>query len=279
MRPTLEKQLLIFGGNYLLDLFPNAAAAYSVSRRLRLGYTGPLIRIRESSGNTEKDFGTDNDGNLSTGAITAFLAGANGFVVTLYDQGGNGRDITNATAAQQPQYIANALNGRPVARFSSASDQRLSSVAFSAALIQPNTIYFVANVTKAVGADSYLYDGLSAGNRNSLRRQSAENLVAFSGTDLALKYAITSPLAYTIWCTIFNGASSALYANEVLKSSANPGTNPMNGLRVGINSAQTAGVGLTGDVAEIIIYSGSHNVGQRGVVERSLASAYAIALG
>jgi len=38
----------------LLDLYPNAAAAYSV-RKLRSAYTGSAIRVRRSSDNTEQD--------------------------------------------------------------------------------------------------------------------------------------------------------------------------------------------------------------------------------
>ena len=40
----------------LLDLYPSAAAAYSV-RKLSNGYSGSAIRVRRSSDNTEQDIG------------------------------------------------------------------------------------------------------------------------------------------------------------------------------------------------------------------------------
>lgn len=89
----------------LLDLYPNAAAAYSL-RKLRDLYTGSAIRIRRSSDNTEQDIGFDILGNLNTSALTTFCGSGNGFVTTWYDQSGNGLNVTQTTAANQPQIVS-----------------------------------------------------------------------------------------------------------------------------------------------------------------------------
>ena len=89
----------------LLDLYPNAAAAYSL-RKLRTLYTGSAIRVRRSSDNTEQDIGF-NGINLDTSSLTSFCGSGNGFVTTWYDQSGNNLNFYNSTAVYQPQVYSN----------------------------------------------------------------------------------------------------------------------------------------------------------------------------
>ena len=87
----------------LLDLYPDAAAAYSL-RKLRTAYTGSAVRVRRSSDNTEQDIGFVS-GQLDTVSLLAFCGSANGFVTTWYDQSGSARDATQTTQASQPQIV------------------------------------------------------------------------------------------------------------------------------------------------------------------------------
>jgi hypothetical protein len=96
-------------GNYVLDAFPGAVAAYSL-RKLRYNYKGPVIRVRRSSDNAELNIGFDGDGigsRLDERALLAFVGNANGFVTMWYDQSGNGMDQTRVTANEQPQIVTN----------------------------------------------------------------------------------------------------------------------------------------------------------------------------
>ena len=109
----------------LIDTYEGAAAAYSV-RKLSQWYTGSCMRIREDSDNTETDIGFDSNGDLDTAAIASHCGSANGYVVTWYDQSGNGQDVTQATAANQPQiYNGTAVltdNGKPCVEFDGSND-------------------------------------------------------------------------------------------------------------------------------------------------------------
>jgi hypothetical protein len=87
----------------LLDLFPNAAVAYSL-RKLRTAYSGSAIRVRRSSDNTEQNIGFVGN-NLDTASLLAFCGAGNGFVTTWYDQSGNNRNATQATAGNQPRIV------------------------------------------------------------------------------------------------------------------------------------------------------------------------------
>lgn len=104
----------------LLDMYPGAAAAYS-TRLLSNAYAGPAIRVRRSDDNAESDIGFDASGNLNETELTTFVGAASGFVTTWYDQSGNARNATQATAANQPRIVnagvVDKVNGRVSPRF------------------------------------------------------------------------------------------------------------------------------------------------------------------
>jgi hypothetical protein len=120
---TLAAELTV-GGALLLDLYPNAAAAYSL-RKLRTAYAGSAIKVRRSSDNTEQDIGFVNN-VLDESALTTFCGVGNGFVTTWYDQSGNARNATQSTAANQPQIVSsgNVLlqNSKPSLLFDGSND-------------------------------------------------------------------------------------------------------------------------------------------------------------
>ena len=103
---------------FLLDLFPDAAAAFSF-RKLRAAYSGAAIRVRRSSDNAEQDIGFDANNDLDTAALLDFVGSGNGFVTKYYDQGLLGADSQNTDFVRQ-QRIVNAgvlqtRNGKPCA--------------------------------------------------------------------------------------------------------------------------------------------------------------------
>jgi hypothetical protein len=88
----------------LLDLYPNAAVAYSL-RKLRTAYSGNAIRVRRSSDNAEQDINFVG-GDLDTSSLLTFCGAGNGFVTTWYDQSTNANNATQATAASQAQIVS-----------------------------------------------------------------------------------------------------------------------------------------------------------------------------
>lgn len=87
-----------------------AARAYSAARKITSNYTGPLIRLRRFSDSQEQDIGfVSGTGELDTAAIATFLAGSvSADVVTLYDQSGNGRHLSQPIIGNRYRF---ALNG------------------------------------------------------------------------------------------------------------------------------------------------------------------------
>lgn len=69
------------------------------------GWRGPCVNVRNVQTGATKDIGFK-DGLLNREALRAFLGDALGEVVTWYDQTGNGRHLTQATAANRPMISA-----------------------------------------------------------------------------------------------------------------------------------------------------------------------------
>lgn len=153
----------------LLDLYPNAAAAYSV-RKLRTAYTGSAIRVRRSSDNAEQNIGFTALGNLDTTSLTSFCGSSNGFVTTWYDQSGNGLNVTQTTAANQPQIVSSGSvilqNSKPAIYFDGINDV-LNGIALSNYITAStfsniavfNPIALTTNSGAMEGNDAYWMDG------------------------------------------------------------------------------------------------------------------------
>lgn len=116
------------GGSLLLDIYPSAAAAFSL-RKLRTAYTGAAIRVRRSSDNTETDIGFVAN-ELDTVALLSFVGANNGFVTIWYDQSGNGRNGVQATTTNQPTIVTlgvvETVNTKPSIKFVSANSTRFT---------------------------------------------------------------------------------------------------------------------------------------------------------
>lgn len=82
----------------------SAAVAYSV-RKLRSAYSGSALRVRRSSDSTEQDIGFSGN-DLDAASLASFCSGTDGFVVRWYDQSGNARNATQATASKQPKIVS-----------------------------------------------------------------------------------------------------------------------------------------------------------------------------
>lgn len=101
------------------------ARAYAL-RKIITAYSGAVMRVRRDSDNTEQDV-------ASMGEAVAFVGSASGYIVTWYDQSGNSRDVTQATAAKQPRIInagtMEQIGSRPAVRFDNTDDILVGSSA------------------------------------------------------------------------------------------------------------------------------------------------------
>lgn len=171
----------------LLDLFPNAAAAYSL-RKLRAAYSGSAVRVRKevSLVSSETDIGFLADGSLDTVSLLAFASDADSgdvFVVTWYDQSLS-NDATQSTAANQPKIVSGGSlvteSGKAAVNFDGVDD----SLTGAAKTTMNNTAIFTV-----IKSDSNTQDAVFI--QNTL---DANNLVALGLGNIGSNNAIGSRL-------------------------------------------------------------------------------------
>lgn len=124
------------GGGFtgLLDTYTGATVAYSV-RLLSSTYSGALVRIRRSSDNAEKDFYPDTSNELSMSSedgagtsLSTWISTDSGYIVTWYDQSGNGNNLARTVASNQPRIVnagtleTSGYNSKPAIYFDGTDD-------------------------------------------------------------------------------------------------------------------------------------------------------------
>lgn len=265
-----------------LDVVGSATAAFSL-RKLRAAYAGSAIRVRRSSDNTEADIGFDSSGNLDTAALLVHTGSNDGFVVTWYDQSGNGLDATQATTTVQPR-IVNAgtvetmLGGKPALRFSGQNNNvRLANASFS--LTNPFSVYVFGNCwnTRIVGSlgAAGVFVGSSANAltamlvdpnpepRLTTRHQADSNGQQISSMrDYAMVF-IANPSGST--ATSSNGANGTF---TTVSTAA--GTLTWSGLEIGCVGGGSLDHG--GHINEIIVYPTNHGTNNRDVLNSNQMS-------
>jgi len=241
----------------LLNLYPSAAAAYSV-RLLRTAYTGSAIRVRRTD-LTEQNIGFVN-GNLDTTALLAFTGtGAldNGFITTWYDQSGNGINAIQTTALNQPQIVSSGAvilnNLKPSIQFDGVNDNFLLSTTISTT----NSIYSIFDVSTYTVSGLGISNTIIGGNIGSIQTRYADITnfdVIKTQQVLIISDNSRSINNQYLNSTFTKNTGNSNYANNVLKVSntINPAfSQPI--LKIG---ASTSGIEfMRGTIQEVVIYT------------------------
>jgi len=142
-----------------LDTFSTPSGAYSF-RKLRSAYAGSAVKLQRVD-TTTQDIGFVG-GDFDTAAATAFCTTAC-TVQTWYDQSGNGRNLTQATAANQPPLIFNCVGALPCFEMLSGGHS-LSTVDTITPATGTVSFSAVANRVTGTGACTWLREN-GAANR------------------------------------------------------------------------------------------------------------------
>jgi len=175
------------GTGLILDLYPSAHHAYSL-RKLRTLYTGAALRVRRTVGATTVIVDVNFDTTTGAVALTSLIslppvsgtttattlgqfaaiagygtpdagvpANQNIFVVTWFDQSGNGKNPTQATPGNQPRLVSSTTadlersGGKVAVRFTKASGESLS-MADTTANINNMSSYWVGQFVGTTGS-------------------------------------------------------------------------------------------------------------------------------
>lgn len=259
----------------LLDDADNLVAAWSPARRLLTSYTGNLVRLRRDSDDAEQAFGYDSAGELNAAAITAWAAGSDVFVVTLYDQIGSANP-TQATAAAQPQLALDAQNGH-AAMLCDGSDDFLQA-AYSAPRSQPYHLYAAVKLDAAAvndAANHYISDGDDAAARSIIAQYNTPNPDAwamFAGVWTASATATDSD--FHVLTALYNGGSSRLRLDATQIATGNAGAHNADGLTIG--AAFNGGSPWKGYIGAVVIADPNHSDAVRDALEVALIDYWGI---
>ena len=233
----------------LLDLYPSAAAAYSL-RKLRTAYSGSAIRVRRSSDNAEQDIGFSS-GNLDTSALTTFCGGTNGFVTTWYDQSGNANNSAQSTAANQPQIVSSGsvilTNTKPAMTFSGTSNYFQFSSNFAS--FNDTSIFNVAAPSTYAGAAANarfydLYDGtyhIQYLRDSATSNLKVKNTLWQSSVDATEFTTQSAPTTQFLSSVLALSSSNDLHFNNTIQSKVSS-----------INVGSAGSIGVIGQRADIL---------------------------
>ena len=262
---TLKKDSVAAG---LLDAYGGAAAAYSL-RRLSANYTGPVVRVRRSSDNTEQDFTA---AQVPDGTLTTFCGAGNGFVRTWYDQSGNDRHAQQATTSNQPRVVATGTletkgtNSRPSIRFISASSTNLKTSAFGGWDV--DSMFIAASTT----LEDFIADGNSTNNLSVYAPSPSGSLRLFAGL-VVVESALITLGALSLINTIANSAGTDTLAVNTDTRTGQYGSNKRDGLTIGASALPSDF--CDGSISEIIIYPFDHSA-NRLPINSNINTHYAI---
>jgi hypothetical protein len=191
-----------------------------------------------------------------------------GAISQLVDISGNGYNANSG--ANKAALIQNSWNGKPVIRFTRSQNNYYRTAPFGP-YSQPNTLFVVWK--KTFSDFGTICDGLiTTSVRNGLRHSGLQ-MNAFAGGGVA--YDVPAP--FSILSTIvYNGGSSSIFENGVLKNTGNIGALANGGLTIGTLANEQPAYALEGDLAEIIIYNNLFTDSERQQIESYLMTKYAL---
>lgn len=218
------------------------------------------------------------------------LANNNDNVQQWNDRSGNGRNATQGTVGNRPNYITNALNGNPVIRFSSTALDRLVSTGLTTG--NSASVWTIASYSSLPSANPGILQaspaglsgstgaadkviGIWVGNDNNVWGRGVQS----DNTQRNISKSITlSANNHFIINTIYRSNRIDQYVNNL--ASGNFGTH--NGtLRswTDVSIGRQGAESWNGDLSEIIMFAIEVNSAQRIIIDNYLAAKYGLALG
>ena len=208
---------------------------------------------------------------------------SSGAVSALADLSGNNHNATQATAANQPTWVASAFGGSPAVRFNGTSSLmpmsgNLGNFAQGLAIFvvaQSNRTDSAAEELLSLTGSSYQELHLYRGSSDYALRYRYRSGEYVSGEVVARKEEV--PGVPRIWEATHVGTTARLLRNGIEVSAA-----PMTTLSATDLTGNTLGAGgmgspFSGDIAEVLILKGALSMTERRSVESYLASKYHLA--
>lgn len=242
------------------DGIGNIAIAVGL-HRLRSDYNGPALQVRRASDNQVQDIGFFGN-DIDIAALNTFLNGSQGYCSILYDQSGNGRNVAQASATNQPLFVGSGLNGKPVLHFNTSQFMAKNTV-FS-------TPYTIVSYARQTGTNRQRLISSISNNWLLGWWSGVSDVAYFNGwVSNSSSVADNNPVVYS---ATGSGSLSSVYKNGTLLYSngnglAAPGGIQLNGWN-GLNELSDC------DIMDVVIVSAVLSDVQRGNMETMISNYY-----
>ena len=211
-------------------------------------------------------------GDFGAEAVLSFVGGGSGFVTTLYDQSGNGRNATQTTAGSQPRIVNNGVlqteGGKPAILLDGVDDS-LASPAWGT-IAQPFSRHYVG-VRKSYAGISHWINSADGIPNTAEYDDAATTHKMFAGIGTIL--VTLGNNERSVFSAAYNGASSLLSKNGVL-TTGHPGDQGFNGIRIGGFTSNSAFSNIT--MQELIVITSAVSTTDRQTLERNQGAYYGI---
>jgi len=201
---------------------------------------------------------------------TSTITEVGGAVSQWDDKSGNGYNVTQGTAANQPTSGTRTLNSLNVIDFD-GSDLLVKTT--SPTLSQPNVMLLVAQLDGTPAVNQTITDGTTSTGRHIVRATSTGEWMLNSGSTVTGGTTDTSPHVFR---ALFDGASSSLHVDGSSVLAGDAGSQSLVGFAFG--GVYTVASHLDGIIAEIIVVDGTLTAGEIADTEQYLANKWGITL-
>jgi hypothetical protein len=240
----------------LLDIYPGAAAAYSL-RKLRTAYNGSAIRVRRSNDNAETDIGFVNN-ELDTVSLNTFVGANSGFITTWYDQSGNGINATQSTSANQPRIVLSGVIEtqllKPAIKFTNSNGN-----GFTTTLSLNNPFSMISVLSQDITATLASTRIIQSSTNNSLiSLKRPDNLSIYTNATVISNF--TSQISNQSYLISFLRQTTTSYVYQNGASISNSSTSSENWGTVTIGGVGLfSGEPFLGKISELVIYGSNKN--------------------
>lgn len=290
---------------YILDLYGSAYHAYSL-RKLSSTYTGFCLRVRRTTSTpsvttTTVDVSFNSTNTIGLNSSITYVSGTatsatnlgqfcasvvngysnpdgvntnqNIFVVTWFDQSGNGKNPTNATVSQQPRLVntgnLETVDGSVGVRFISANSNYLTLTDSSTAYNNMSCYALGNSLSATVNTSIYGQGHLSANARLFLPQNTS---ISYNTSNTFPITGITANVdrLYELIC---GASTTSAYSNGTISSVASIASlNVTNAyIRIGANGSPL--VYMNGHIKEVIAFVGTSN---RTNIESNINTYYSV---
>lgn len=215
------------------------------------------------------------------------------------DKSGNGRNLTQATAANQPTYSTNEQNGKPAIIFANASSRFLSyssgmfsftgagTVFIATKTVSRDTNDFGSFISEGTGVTARTFVALAPGVFGVAGFRPATDIYGPHGRRTTTTYTGTSPQVlqwqWENWSTHRSSGTIIGVSNDGVDTESYGSSNPLDftndtrQFRVGVTGTSAiAAACLNATVCEILAYTAVLSASQRSAARRYLARKWGI---